>query len=70
MKENKSWSFELDIETLKRWVRVCIIIFSPAIISTLSMLQDWNLTLIAIKTAFISCAIDLLRRYITDYQNK
>jgi hypothetical protein len=61
-------SYQLDMETIKRWIRTSLIIFIPVLILILTQLWTWaELSKELIFTAVCSSLADLLRRFSTDY---
>lgn len=67
METSNSDRFSLDWESLLRLARNALIIFVPAILLSLEQIQNGQYDTPAIKAAFVACAIDTIRRYLTDY---
>lgn len=67
MTKKNSWSYEMDIESFKRWIRASAIMFAPALLLTIDQFTTWNYDFTAIKVAVMWCIIDYIRRYLKDY---
>ena len=69
MLPSNSPSFKLDIETIQRWLRTSLIVFTPAILIVLNQAQAGAFDLTAVKAAAFASLIDFVRRFIKDYSN-